>query len=232
MKKYSLTVRVHQEELELGVDIAGVTRSYFDVAANGMTAAHDIIEHTTKPNECPYVDELMALGGIVAGRIRFGYPYYSSGRLLDFIDLRYDICSLFLDALLHSGMENPLTSAKKCRSTIDCNDTMLSLKESVESGIVLALKEWEGKGREDIYKLLTAFDIDSIVGWICKGYRAFCKRFPDPVAAVQTFCAIENVINRFLKDAYEGLTVTLYVDFTLCRAHVSDRECEYYYCSP
>lgn len=66
--KYRLQIKEHEEYGDLGAIILGPrSRSYHD-PFSGLTIAHDILEHPTKIHPDPFIDELLALGGIIAGR--------------------------------------------------------------------------------------------------------------------------------------------------------------------
>ena len=92
---------------------------------------------------------------------------------------------------------------------------MDKLRGNVKEGIIEALDEWsDGEYGEE---RLADYDIDSIVGWICKGYQAFNRRFSYTLRTYgyrSLFDSIRNESDRFLSNAIEGQTATLCVDFS------------------
>ncbi len=209
MKKYSITIQEHQEYGLLGL-VVDTGREYFEPAMDGLVVAHDILEHPIKPHSCGYTDELMALGGFLAGRVERGYKTrgYNPASIRD---IEYDIHSLLLPAPNEDGVNNTITKIDKCRSYIKCSQTMEELKGAVKKGIIVALVEWSDWEYED--HLLKAYDIDSIVGWICKGYNLFNKRFNN-INTYDLFDNIRKVSDNFLSNQIEGMTGTLCVQFS------------------
>ena len=210
MKKYSITIQEHQEYGELGI-VVDTGRGYFEPGIDGLVVAHDILEHTVKPHSCGYTDELMAIGGYIAGRVE---NCYSSGRYrtarLDVVSS--DIQSLFTAALDEDGEDNPFNNIEKCNSYLQDEYTMNELKKEVKEGIMQAYDEWtdgEFEGQQ-----IDQYDINSIVGWICAGYQLFKKRFINVGDYNYLFDSIKKESDAFLSNGFEGQSATLYVDFT------------------
>lgn len=209
MKKYSITIQEHQEFGELGI-VVDTGRNYFEPGVDGLVAAHDILEHTVKPHSCGYTDELMAIGGYIAGRVENSYRSfgYREARL---DDVRSDINSLFRAALNEDGEDNAFNDVEKCNSYLQDEYIMNEIKKEVKNGIMEAYDEWtdgEFEGQQ-----IDQYDIDSIVGWICKGYQLFKKRFIN-VNVNYLFDSIRKECDAFLSNGFEGQSATLYVNFT------------------
>lgn len=218
MKKYSITIQEHQEYGELGI-VVDTGRNYFEPGIDGLVAAHDILEHTVKPHECGYTDELMAIGGYIAGRVE--NCYNSSGyRVARLDDISGDIRSLFMAALNEDGEDNAFSSIEKCNSYLQDEYIMNELKKEVKEGIMQALDEWsDGEyGEEDAEK----YDINSIAGWICKGYQLFKKRFVNVGNYNYLFDSIKKECDAFLSNGFKGQSSTLYVDFTSGDVYVKE----------
>jgi hypothetical protein len=222
MKKYSLTIKEHEEYGFLGI-VVDTGRDYFEPGVDGLLAAHDILEHTVKPHSCGFTDELMALGGYIAGRVETGY--ISRNYRSDSIDnISSDIQSLFTSALNEDGDDNVFKTIEKCNSYLKDSYIMGKLKSNVRDGIIEALDEWVDGGY--IGDRIDDYDMDSIIGWICKGYQLFKKRFSGIPDYCWLFTSIRTSVDNFLKYGIEGQSATLYVDFTSGRVFIEE-EYEY-----
>lgn len=219
MKKYKITIEEHQEYGGLGL-VVDTGRDYFEPAMDGLVVAHDILEHPVRPHKCGYTDELMAIGGFIAGRVEMGYN--SRGyREASIDDVKQDIHSLFTSALNEEGSDNnPFTNIDKCKSSIDFY-TMSQLKDKVKEGILNAVAEYTDCEFEGWH--IDCYDIDSIVGWICKGYNLFNKRFNN-ANICDLFANIRSTCDRFLNDSEkdDGFKATLYVEFSSGIVYIKD----------
>jgi len=220
MKKYSITIQEHEEYGGLGI-VVDTGRNYFEPGLEGLVVAHDILEHTIKPHSCGYIDELMAIGGYIAGRVACGYSLRGY-RFASIDDVSDDIQSLVNAALNEDGDDNVLTKIDKCNSYLQDEWIMDKLRKNVKEGIIEALDEWsDGEYGE---KELADYDIDSIVGWICKGYQLFKKRFSNMYSYDHLFTSIRKAADNFLSDAIEGQTATLCVDFSSCNVYIKGED--------
>jgi hypothetical protein len=220
MKKYSLVIKEHEEYGGLGV-VVDTGRNYFEPGLDGLVVAHDILEHTVTPHQCGYTDELMAIGGYIAGRVECAYN--SRGyRSASIDDVSTDIQSLLTAALNEGGDNNDFTKIDKCNSYLQDQWIMDKLRGNVKEGIIEALDEWsDGEyGEEE----LVDYDIDSIVGWICKGYQMFKKRFSNVYSYNHLFTSIRTAADNFLSDGIEGQTAILCVDFSSCNVFIKDED--------
>jgi hypothetical protein len=219
MKKYSLVIKEHEEYGGLGI-VVDTGRDYFEPGLDGLVVAHDILEHTIKPHYCDYIDELMAIGGYIAGRVEVGYNARGY-RSASIDDVSSDIQSL-VDAALNAGDDTVFTSIDKCNSYLQYQWIMDKLRKNVKEGIIEALDEWsDGEyGEEE----LADYDIDSIVGWICKGYQMFKKRFANVYNYEGLFDSIRKESDQFLSNAFEGQTATLHVDFSSCNVYIKGED--------
>lgn len=218
MKTFHLKIREHLEFGGLGIAFNS-GRDYFQPAVNGLQLAHDILEHTAEPHPNGYIDELMALGGIIAGRMSNGWTT-DFGRRITYGDLSSDIFSITYSALSMGDEICP----KVCKSYIQDRETMEEIRRNVKRGLVDAINE----NRETNYETLPSdhgFDVDSIIGWICKGHQLYRKRFNN-VYDVSTylFDRIAILCDNWLKRGLEGETAKLMVDFASLNAQLITEE--------
>ena len=216
MKAYKIEIKEHEEYGDLGL-LVDVGRPYFE-PFTGLNVAHDIIEHTPTPHPDWVIDELMALGGIVAGRIQCGWHSPRGYRRIDYSDLSSDIARMAVNCY-HS--ENNFCNIP-CSSYIQDSDIVEQIKGAVRMGIVEA--EDEAEESMDI-------DVDSTTAWICKGYQKFKRRFngkDNYTISRHLFDEIALVADNFLKTGYEGRKGILCVDFNRYNCFVEDIEGEYY----
>ena len=181
---------------ELGIKIKGNNRDYFDPASNGVVLAHDLLEHTTKPHWNGFADELMALGAIVAGRIKTGWCNNVFGISLTTDDLAVDVFRV-----IESCEDLP-----PCSSTIRDTDDLDAMKKAILMGIE------EAKEQDYIIP-----DKDSILGWMCKGHQIFRSRFSHLDLYTVTndlFDQIAIKADNWLDDAVEGSEAILHLDLT------------------
>jgi len=213
VKKYSLVIKKHEEYGGLGI-VVDNGRDYFEPGMDGLVVAHDILEHTVTPHSCGYTDELMAVGGYIAGRVACAYSRRGF-RTSSINDVNYDIQSLLTAALNEDGDDNSLARIDKCDSFLQDEFIMNDLKKEVKEGIINALDEWSD-GEYEAWRI-DQYDINSIIGWICKGYQLFNKRFSYGLRTYGYRSLFDSIIiesDRFLRDGYEGQTATLFVNFS------------------
>jgi hypothetical protein len=215
MKKYSLVIKEHEEYGGLGI-VVDTGRDYFEPGLDGLVVAHDILEHTIKPHSCGYTDELMAIGGYIAGRVEVGYNARGY-RSASIDDVSSDIQSL-VNAALNDYNDIIFTQIEKCNSYLQDQWIMDKLRKNVKEGIIKGLDEWSGGEYGE--KELADYDIDSIVGWICKGYQMFKKRFSNMYSYDHLFTSIRKAADKFIADGIEGQTATLHVDFSSCNVYI------------
>lgn len=217
MKVYPFSLREHEAHGGLGLVFKG-SRSYFDPAISGLQCAHDILEHPVTPHPDQYIDEYMALGGVIAGRLE---NYYSNrfGKTLDFRDIQSDIYSLTQSCM----SENIDFCNKLCNISLRDKSVVQEIYKTVKSGLKDAVGEWtELKGKE-LEERLDEYDFQAtqITGWICKGYSLFRRRFARLdlyTVSTHLFEKIELACNEAIKnEIYEG---KLLVDFAKYRAEV------------
>ena len=137
MKTYKITVKEHEEHGELGL-VVDVGRPYFE-PFRGLVIAHDILEHTVTPHPNPVVDELMAIGGIVAGRLKCGWNSSRGYRMLDLNDIAMDV-SRMAESCFYNG--NAFCSLP-CNSYIQDKDIVELMRKGIEQGIKQAEHEVE-----------------------------------------------------------------------------------------
>jgi hypothetical protein len=225
MPCYHLEIRENEEYGGNGIWFNS-GRDYFQPATTGIQLAHDILEHPTTPDANGYMDELMALGAILAGRVDSGWR--NKYRQLNVEDLRSDICSLAISSL---QCDEPLT-IESCKSYLQDSSTMQEIRSFVVKGLEEAIDEEPDNSYNsrvkiaypDIYIDLL-FDVNSIVGWICKGYQLFRERFYNhDIYNISTylFNKITAASDNFLKHAELGETAKLYVNFTTMEVRLEE----------
>jgi hypothetical protein len=208
MPYFHLTIKEHEEYGGNGIYF-NMGREYFQPAMGGLQVAHDILEHPINPHDDGYIDEFMALGGVIAGRVENQWTS-QYGRILRIEDLSSDISSLAFSALMNGGSFCPETNRTHLRDQILMN----KIRKFVFKGLIEAVNEYEDKEYEEIPTEYD-FDIDSIVGWICRGYQLFNKRFSDTYeTSIYLFNKIAKVCDDWYKKSEEGDTAKLYVNFS------------------
>lgn len=226
MKKYSIQLRMHEEYGEIGI-VIDTHRDYFDPATSGLQCAHDILEHTITPHCDGYIDELMALGAIIAGRIAYGWSSKYRQTTLD--DIKSDI-----NALATSAYYEQCTFVNdECNNTLKDKDLVQSIRNMVRDGLVEAMEEYDdnydnydNELSESDYRRMVKenYNVDRIVAWICKGYQAYKKRF----ANIQEhtihyiFSEIERVCDEYIKNGEEYQKAILCVDFTSGKVYLQE----------
>jgi hypothetical protein len=217
MPCYHIEIREHEDYGSNGIWFNS-GRDYFQPAIDGRQFAHDILEHPVNPNVNGYLDELMALGAILAGRVHSGW--HNKYRQINEKDLESDICLLATSSL---NCDDPLT-IKSCKSYLQDADMMNRIRQFVVKGLEDAIDEEPDNSYSSRIKIEhpdtyidILFDVDSIVGWICKGYQLFKKRFSNHdtyTISTYLFNKIAEKTDNWLKGAELGETAKLYVNFT------------------
>lgn len=216
MKSYSIAIREHEEYGENGIVILSNHRDYFEPAITGMTLAHDILEHTVTPHVHGYTDELMALGGVIAGRIEGGWSSKYAPFYID--NLETDIYMLVQSCLMNGDVFTPKINNSKLLN----DELMQSIREFVEKGVKIGVHDhFEGEVSDKFID--DNFDIDSIIGWICKGYQKHKKRFAKMKSHdyVHLFDKISEVCDKFIDDEdSQYYDHKLCIDYTNCRVWI------------
>ncbi len=207
MPTFNLTIREHEEFGGNGIYFPS-GRDYFQ-PTNGLGLAHDILEHPVTPHVNGYIDELMAEGAFLAGRVASGW-FSKFGRRVVSEDIRQSIESLTANALMYDEELCP----ELCTSYIQDAELMAEIRSCVYTGLLQGVNEYEDAAHSIIpshYK----FDINSIVGWICKGHQLYRKRFGNNIYETSTylFDKIASVSGRWLDQSEEGDKARLIVDF-------------------
>ena len=216
--KYLLEVREHPEYGEKGLVIKNMQgRDYFE-PLNGQVIAHDIIEHPIKAHWNCYVDEYLALGAIVAGRIENGY--FTGYRYLGFGDIEADVTQLALSQFNYNYTDLVVPCDFRLRD-IEITD---QIRSAVRKG--LASVSDEIGERYDF----TDQTVNYITAWISKGYRLFNKRFQGLQIydiSNHLFDTIKEECDRFLKYAEIGDQAYLHVTFSRYACRLERIEYDY-----
>jgi hypothetical protein len=230
MKTYKLQIREHFETGDPGIVFVGGLngRDYFEPGLSGEQIAHDILEHPASPHPNGIIDELLALGGFLAGRIQHGYMNRGR-RELSMDDLWSDLAYMARTCLTNS---EPFC-AKPCNSFLRDSAMMAEIKVAVMGGLKEAWEEYFDQSRSyaDNYKkeIEDLFDVQSTVSWICKGVQLFRKRFARVSifdVSDHLFPVIAKECDRWLMDDVEiGDEAKLIVDISGLRAElIVDRD--------
>jgi hypothetical protein len=214
--KYLLEVREHPEYGGNGLIIKNIGRDHFE-PLNGLVIAHDIIEHPVKEHSNCYVDEFMALGAIVGGRIENGY--LQGTRYLSFYDITADITQLAVSSF-YSGYNLVLPCNFRLRD--------IEITDQIRSAVRKGLSSVSDEIGEQYN--FTDHTVDYITGWICKGYSLFKKRFQG--LQIYDICnhlfdTIKEECDLFLKSAEIGDQAILNVTFS--RYHCELKQIGYDY---
>lgn len=221
MKTYDLVIAEHEEFGGLGVAIQGELngRDYFEPATNGVQFAHDLIEHAVTPHNCGYVDELIALGGIIAGRVENG-GLDLRNQYMQVGDLEHDMYGL-----VSYDRDKNLLNVPPCKSYLQDEDLMSEIEQFIRKGILSALKD-NGDFDDNSAELaqeIANYDIQSLVGWVVKGYQVWKKRFNNVdqyAVSVTIFGEIAALVDNFMSESWEGQTAKLSVEFTTGRVYL------------
>jgi hypothetical protein len=232
MKTYKLQIREHFETGNLGIVFVGGLsgRDYFEPGLSGEQVAHDILEHPATAHPNGIIDELLALGGFLAGRIQHGYMN-RHGRKLSIDDLQSDLAYMARHCLVSS---EPFCF-KPCRSFLRDSEMMAEVEESVRGGLQEAWENYldQGNAYGNSYKkkIDDLFDVQSTVGWICRGVQVFRKRFSSVSIfdlSDHLFPTIAKECDRWLMNDVEvGDEARLIVDISGMRAELTE-ERDYY----
>ncbi|CAB4147630.1 hypothetical protein UFOVP431_39 [uncultured Caudovirales phage] len=209
MKLYKLRTARNSWTDEIGV-LVDTGRDYHE-PINSYIVAHDILEHTVEPHFDPFIDEFMALGATVAGRLTVGR--IQSGIASDIFNMAVECYS----------SDRPLCVATSVSYVNDAG-IMRDLERCVVHGLRDACDELELES----YPVKPA-NIRSIVGWMSKGYNLFNKRFKDPgTVADYLFDEINRTVNSWFEYLEcEGREATLHVDFTGMYCHITSTSEDY-----
>jgi hypothetical protein len=203
--QYLLEVRENPEYGENGLIIKTMKgRDHFE-PLNGLVIAHDIIEHSRDAHPNCYVDEFMALGAIVGGRIENGY--LQGTRYLSFYDITAEITQLAVSHFYSGYMDLVLPCNFRLRD--------LEITDQIRSAVRKGLSSVSNEIGESY--TFTDNTVDYITGWICKGYSLFKKRFQGLQISYicnHLFDTIKEECDLFLKCAEIGDQAYLHVKFS------------------
>jgi hypothetical protein len=214
MKIYRLQTKEHEEHGGLGV-IVDTGRPYFE-PLNGTVAAHDIIEHTVKPNLCSVTDELLALGGTMAGRVEHGWAYHGAYRGAAWRRISSDDIATEVARLAENCFHGQGYFCEKEASHLKDKEIEQQIRIAVASGI----REAELEVEADL-----DYDVNSATAWICKGYQAYKRRFrglDGYSIANHLFDEIADCCTKLIADGDEGRTAFLHVEFNSYRCFLRD----------
>jgi hypothetical protein len=212
MKTYKLKIRKHEDYGSLGV-IVDTGRPYFE-PFDGLVAAHDIIEHPAKPHPCSVIDELMALGGVMAGRVEHGWSDKKAGgfRRISSDDLVGEISRLAINCFHGQGY----FCEKYGKGYLNNKE----VEQEIRRAVLLGMEEAKSEVEEDL-----GYDVDSAVAWICKGYQAYKRRFrglDGYSIANHLFDEITDCCDSLIKSGDEGRIEFLNVEFNSYRCFLRD----------
>lgn len=200
---YKLQIKEHEEFGTMGAVILHPrARDYHD-PVEGMGIAHDIIEHSTQIHPDPFIDELIAIGGFIAGRVQNRYDSSMQG-------VGHDLYNLFQyvpDSYLKSSSYQHNRTIKD-KELLDQIKTVVWAKTSAV--------HIDGERR-------IPFDENLIVSWICEGIGRYKKRFGHlDLYSVSNvlFEGIQSRVNRWVKGADYGHKANLYVNFDRYEAYL------------
>lgn len=203
MKTYKFKVKEHEEYGSLGFAPTWYPEGE---PFQGMTVAHDIMEHFPK-DEGGAEGEFMALG--VAYRLRGETGYMQkNGNPHSTIDhISSDIPQIFFTISNTQGHTRIRPAPKKCRIPSKVRDDFWQV---VYAGHRL-LREEYGQG-----DLLNRADREHIVNWMAMGYQQAGKRYKGMKFYDLAWCVFDQIseqADKALKYVEEGMELTVRVDF-------------------
>ena len=212
MPTYNLIIREHEEYGDPGIALEE-RPEYFEPALNGSIVAHDIVEHFSNSHENGYIDEFMAIGSVIAGRISYGWTN-NFGRTFSYNVIHIDVSNLVMNSIWQDDDWMKFS----CNSYIQDKAEMEAIRENVKSGIIEGYCEAEVEVPDNLDVM-----VRNITGWICKGIQKFNKRFENKYrVSISIFTSIEKVCNNFLMESdYEGMRAKLYVNFTTGKVNLT-----------
>lgn len=186
----------------LGV-VANTNRPYFD-PFDGLVVAHDIIEHTVKPFPSATIDEFLAIGGMIAGRLENGWFNPRSGRRFNYENVVAEVSRIATDCINNGDSFCEIA----CRVHLKNKKIEEQIGEAVRAGI----KEAEYETEESL-----DCNAESVIAWICRGHQAYRKRFErldNCSIANHLFDSITTCCNQLIEREVEGHVDFLHVDFS------------------
>jgi hypothetical protein len=199
--KYQLKIEEHEEFGTNGAVILSPRFRSYHHPETGRGIAHDIIEHPTKIHPDPFIDELLALGAVIAGRVEHGYNVTIGGIAND------------IESLLNSNPFSLTTDSVYTNNyTLKDQETVEMIRKAVATGIIDHRGMWISK-----YDTPLDFDEKLIVSWICEGYTRFKKRFKNYSIyniSNHVFDDITNQVGKWIKGSDIGEKADLHVNFS------------------
>jgi hypothetical protein len=193
--KYQLEIQYHDDSGDLGIVITNVRRPYFEPALNGITLAHDIIEHPFTPHQDGIADELQALAGLYWVRY---LTRWRNDRLysepLDRVSFVFEIPRLIEPFLYHSAPAIPECELRYVRDS----DFSRFMDNVIAEGIELAKREYDD-AKEMIDNMSNDIEIH-FKRWMCVGYQKIRSRFSNNYFALEVFDQIRQVSDAWLNN--------------------------------
>jgi hypothetical protein len=205
-------------------------RDYFEPIARGeyFLVSHDIIEHTEVPHPDNAIDELMAIGAMLAGRLSFCMPYkkwvkdrsyLSIEKYPDFLrsnSIRK--IGRYLTAVLGERLDLNLLS-EVCDQNYTREASFGEVYSSIESGLAKYLESHQVT-KDSVVPESYFHNIKNITNWIHHGGNLFHKRFSKPAE-------VSNIVFDKIQKRVEywhcnyGGDGLLCVDFDTLRVNLS-----------
>jgi hypothetical protein len=201
-------IRENEEYGGYGIVVKEKNADYFEPALSGALIAHDLLEHPVHSHHNGYIDEFMALGGVLAGRYSEEWTTRYGG-IIKMEDLHSDIHALAFDAYCVGAN----LCSEECKSYLNDSDLMNQIREVVKDAIKDAYYVAIDSDGEDYVE--NQNQIDWIVSWICKGYQLHRQRFSKYSFGLcsNLFNQISDVCEKWLKESTEYESAKLYVNF-------------------
>jgi hypothetical protein len=203
--KYRLQIKEHEEiGLPMAIILGSRSRSYHDPVM-GTGIAHDILEHPTKIHPDPFIDELLALGGIIAGRYQNTY------------NMRITGLKNVLYALMDQAPESFMMNSSYPNNKTLKNKERFEEIRTIVSEAIQELNENSSSDEDEFHQLyLKQINEPLIVSWMCEGYSRFKKRFRCYDLydiSNYMFDSIEHKLDQWIQWAELEDTADLYVNF-------------------
>lgn len=220
--KYKLVVEGHLEFGTLGLTVEGFRvhddQEYFQ-PGDGLVVAHDLLEHPVRRHPNPYIDELLALGGVIWVRGEHGW-LNQYGRPIGSSDFGSDIDMLVSASSWDDDWQIESPGIVRTR-----ND---ELRDIITDSLSYARELLESEYDEKI-----EMNERDIRAWITRGYQTTNRRYRSlglrPIQVQSLFYQIQQECDDFLRHSEEGRRALLSICLSDCRCYLEEVYSDEYY---
>lgn len=207
--KYKLVIKEHEDLGTNGIVILNSSRDWFEPAL-GIGIAHDILEHPLRPHTCPYIDELMALGGLI-------YIRWLNGAMANkFRSFKAEDLTADLYELARSYEGPVFVSTHSGSKTVQDENVRDLIEECLEA---LPSFFYENEDEHLVWNK------ENVRSYLIKGYQLAMRRFytlDSYLIAHNLFPSIEKQCDLWLKSGEVGYTAELNLNLSQYRSNLID----------